>query len=176
MDIKKFIKEINNIKPSREELTESYNLSHEEATELLKSFEIKLDSSCKWTYSLFQLCFCCEHNIYEATNIDIMNEIKEIESYEDEKYLLFGTLDIDWLVITEEEEIVLINPDNNFEIIYPIADSSSSFLRVLLLLFDFSYKNLDEEKLAQWTINKIDNCVDLAGGEKYRSFYQFYYN
>ncbi len=176
MDIKEFIQELDIIKPTRETLIDSYKLSQKEADDILKGFEIKFDGNCKWINSLFQLCYCCKHNIYAATNIDIMPEIKEIELYDDGKYLLFGTLDIDWLVITEADEIVLINPDNDFEIIHYIADSSTNFLKILLLLFDFSYKNLDEEKLSQWTINKIDKCVEVAGGEKYRPFYQFYYD
>lgn len=170
MDANSFVKSLKEISPKIEELN-SLSLSDEYTEKFLASFECdKKSNEESYTDPIIALV-----NNFHVTNIEIglvtfLEELKE-----DKTYIYIGKLELDFIAICKITNEIVVLDHISMNILWYCAENSSLFLDALIECASFFKTRFFDDSLWESSDSILKysiNISNVAGGEKYGSFYK----
>lgn len=171
MNAEDFSKRVEHLTPSKATLVKHF--SDDLANKIIAGYTcLKKNNSCTHNDPVFQICECYEHYAM-LSQISFDTTITK-----EDDYYIWGQLDVDLLITLKKTgEIALYSAAAGWEITYKVAENSERFLDAYIILLEVEDElNAEGESKDIWIEKQINRCTDAAGGEKYKSFFEFYYN
>lgn len=176
MTAEEFIEKVRALKPNREEFKNYIDPLLIDI--FLEGYDFrKIRDTSDYNDTLLQVCQCYDTGSTYA-NLSLGNEVVAAEDEDlDEGFYKIGSLEADVLILLKEtKELAIFSYAAGYIITHYVAENSTNFLEAYLLLLDEApFYMVKGEKQRDLKKQQIEKCVAVSGGERYRSFYEWYY-
>jgi len=174
MNETEFVYRLNLAAPTREDFYQ-YELSDDYVSECIESYKCieKENPTVLFTIEnpIVRLL-----SLFDCKNVQIGNLKFLFKIVEREDYYEIGNVELDILTINKITfEIEVRDHDCITYIIWPVASNASKFLDAMIISASFFTSKIKDPLLQEndtFALEKVNECIDAAGGEIYGDFYK----
>jgi hypothetical protein len=174
MDVKGFVARLKEIVPDKNVIKKYYYDDDAFSEEIIDGYFVKkLDEPCVYEDPLLQLCACYETNFSLLTQIGLNVAVST-----DHEFYYIGNLEADSIVISKENgKVILISPSMGFVAKYLITSDTKRFIEVLSVILEVDpLIDGSDDRKKKWKAEQINRCANIAGGDEYKKFFEYYYS
>ena len=174
MNETEFVNRLSLAAPTREDFNQ-YSLSDDYISECIDSYKFTRKETQSESFlannSIVRLI-----SLFDCSNAQIGNLTFLPEVIEHVEFFEIGNVELDILVIHKVTlEIEVRDHDCITYVIWPAAANADKFFDAIIvcaLFFTSKIKNSSLQENDTYTLEKVNECAEMAGGEEYSDFYK----